>query len=551
MNPIRIAFLVILQGLMFAGFAAAQTEPDPQAFLNAKLANPLLTSSSGEQFAWYANWEAETFVDAYLAYGNVAWLEAAAAYFDHVIDLGVSLDPDGYPGVIGALIGEDLSDPTVTELYDAIVGDAIIGVHITRFAEVVMNRPELHAQFLTKAQDYIDLATEMVWEKWNRRGTYYQDTRAYGSYHTHPYAIDRADPSQWIAKPERLISENLNKHTKAGLVILRLYRLTGNPEYRDRVRQIFGRTKAMFRLFPDQNRVVWNFWMPHGPYDYSGNLLSSWVAVHPDRAFYQTAESAEYLEVYDSGLVFDQTDMQRIANTNLWMMDNGFVSADGTSSAGELWTGIVRLDPLLRDAYEAQLLAGSGTVNTVRRAFLYNVTDTIMGFTRLYVSDPGEIVVDPVLVQPGVELSMAMVVPDRLDRFTGEPVAISMTAQRAGTAQIDLLDGTGGFLAHLKTINTGAHSWLFTWDGTDPVLGELPHGDYQIRWTLHGETRTWPMVILDGEPPQPTLELILENLTPGQQWTPVLLEPDMIQPDGSLEVSFPEPVDFRIDVRPL
>lgn len=474
-------------------------QPDPQAFLTAVKSNPGLYNSSGEQFAWNANFRARYFVDAYLAYEDADWLEAAEAYFDFVIEEGVSLDPDGFPGVIGAQIGESLSDPNVSMLYDAIVGDALIGSHIVRFAEVVINRPELHERFLDTANRYIELATAMVWDKWNARGTYYRDARGYGSYHTHPFAINRADRTQWIPQSQRKISENLNKHYEAGVTLLRLYRISGNTEYRDRVLEVFGRAKAMFRLYPDQDRVVWNFWMPHGPLDMMGSVPASWVGVHTLRPFYHDIESRIFLEVYNSGMVFTQTDMQRVVNTNLWMMDNGFVSADGTSSAGQLWSALAQLEPRIRDAYAEALSGSQAAEDVIRLAYLENVIDPVSGYERIYVSNSNDISVDDVEVQPGVRLLMALPIPDQLETINNDRIQLVARTAGSGTVTVELLSEEGQLLGLLDSSQTGGQFHSFIWDGTHPQTGEQTWGNYLIRWTFGEESRTWPVSVIEGE----------------------------------------------------
>lgn len=504
--------IILLACLIFPFAALAQ--PDPQVFLNSVKANPGLTSSSGEQFAWYANYRARYFVDGYLAYGDPAWLEAAEDYFDFVIEQGVSQDPDGYPGVIGAQIGESLDDPAVSLLYDALVGDALISSHITRFAEVVINRPELHGQFLDKANAYIDLATAMVWEKWNARGTYYQDASGYGSYHTHPFAIDRSDPSRWIAQPQRKISENLNKHYEAGLTLLRLFRITGNSDYRDRVLELFGRAKAMFRLFPEEDRVVWNFWMPHGRWDMAGTVPASWVGVHSVRPFYQEIESRIFLEVYDSGLVFDEADMRLIVNTNLWMIDNGFVSADGTSNAGELWTGLAGIEPRIRDAYEARLISSSAAEDVIQLDFLRNVTDTRTGFERIHLTDSAEIIINDVMVQPGTFLSMALPIPNLIETINDDRIQLVARTIGSGAISVELLTEAGQLIGKLDSGTVGSPFYTVTWDGTHPVTGEREWGDYLIRWTFRGEVRTWPVSVIEGEVREP--EGTVLRIRPGQ-----------------------------------
>ncbi len=467
--------------------------PTPQEYLDSRKGNPHLQTTTGEQLAWHFNSGASRFVDAFLALDeDTAWLEAAEEYFDYGIELAISNDPDGYPGTIGAQIGDDLSDPDVEHVYDTVIGDALFGEHITRWAEVVINRPHLHDQFLDKAEEYLDLATEMVWEKWNVRDTYYQDSRGYGSYHTHPYAIDRYDRDTWIPRPNRKISDNLNKHYRAGLVFLRLYRITGNTEYRDRVIEIFGRAKAMFRLYPEEDRVVWNFWMPHGPHDMTGSTPASWVGVHPNRPGYQSTEASEFLEVYNTGLVFSEKDMERIVNTNVWMMENDFVSADGSSDAGTLWGSLAQLDERIRDRR-------AETASGISLAYLNNVIDENFGYDRWYVDDPDDIIIDDVEVQPGTQLSMALPIPDTVETINDDEIQLVAATREAGPITIDLLTADGAFIGNLHSGNATGNYYTILWDGTNPETGERDWDEYLIRWTLNDESRTWPVVVEEGE----------------------------------------------------
>ena len=273
-------------------------------------------TGTGEQFCWIFAYTAEDYLDGYEAYKDVKYLEKAEKFYDDAI-ARLLKDPDGYPGTIGPDL--DVVGGGSHLWADTLVGDALVGRAIVRFACIVREDPALEARWGAKAQSYIDLATKMCWEKWNHRGCYYEDACGYGSYHTHPFAIDEKDPSKWVPRQQHLISDNLNKHYTMSIVLARLWRLTGNPEFKKRIMAIEGRAKAMWRYFPADGRVVWNYWMPHGPYDMQGSAPASWVGVHPERPGYQACEVRDWLEIYDSGLVFEKIDFERMIRTNYWM----------------------------------------------------------------------------------------------------------------------------------------------------------------------------------------------------------------------------------------
>ncbi|MCC5836052.1 MAG: hypothetical protein JJU20_15095 [Opitutales bacterium] len=495
----KTKFYLSIAALLSLSLANLYAQPSPQVFLNQALSNSGLQTSSGEQYAWHVNFNARYFVDAYEAYNDPAWLDAAIEYFDTAIEDGISEDPDGYPGVIGAFIRQDLSDPTVEFLYDAIVGDALIASHILRVAETIFNDPLLHAEYLAKAEEYLDLAEAMIWTKWNERSTYFVDHLGYGSYHTHPYGIRRDDPTVWEPQPNRKISENLNKQYKAAQAIMRLYRITGERKYRDRAYEIFSRAKAMFRYYPDQERIVWNFWMPHGRWDMDGSNTRSWVAVHPSMSFYQVIETEIFMEAYNTGIVFDQEDIQKMVNTNLWMRDNNWVNADGSASAGELWKDLAQVDSEIRNLYASELSGSASLRDQISLAYLENVVDERSGFNRVLVDSESEVVVHDVELQPGTQLMMALAVPSQIETVNSDRSQLVVRAVSSGSISVDLLDQDGELIGNLDSGNVSGNYYSYAWDGTHPLSEQIEHGEYIVRWTFAGEERTWPVSVVEGE----------------------------------------------------
>lgn len=489
------SFAIILFATLLIGADDAALPP-PQRLLDQSLGAKDLATSSGEQFTWFAAYRAHAFLDAYEVSGDAAWMEAAQKYYDHCIKQGVSDDPDGFPGTIGADIGEDAKRADTTLIADTVVGDANLALPLVHFAEQVQDHPALQDRFAARAQEYTALATRMCWEKWNKRGCYHQDAHGFGSYHTHPSAIAKDDRTRWVPRPDHLISDNLNKHYKLGLVLLSLWRLTGQDAYRDRVEAIFGRAKAMFRLLPDEDRIVWNFWMPHGVYDVEGTAPRSWVAVHPSRAGYQEFEAGAFLTVYDAGLVFDRADMERIVRTNRWMIANGLKNADGTAPAGAVWGRLSRLDDGIRAAYEKKLDAKK---DAIALTHLRKVLLAKPGYDRQRVPAGMTPRVSPVPVQTGRRLIMALPIPDALCPAAGERTRLIAKVQEAGTVTVELLAKEGdtvlGRLASLTVEEKGGGFATQRWDGKLPDGTAVAAGAYRIRWTFSGEARTWPIAI--------------------------------------------------------
>ncbi|MEX2388219.1 MAG: hypothetical protein WD534_10085 [Phycisphaeraceae bacterium] len=484
--------------LPLAGAAAVANDlPDPQQHLRGVMSNPNLQRTTGEFFAWHATHAAGSFLDAYEATQDPAWLAAAADYYDFYIGK-LETDPDGYKGWIGDTVHRD---PDIQG--DALVGDAILLNPIVRFAELVKNDPALHERFGDKADAYIELAEHIGWEKWNHRGTYYVDN-GLGSYHADDRYIDAEDSARWVDRPSFAISENLNKHYAMGTVFLRLYRITGEEKYRQRVEEIFSRNKQMWRYYPEGDRVSWNFWMPHGPHDVQGRTPRGWVAVHPNRPGYQATEVRHIVEVYDSGLVYDEADMRRLANTNRWMrQDDGWRSSDGATDAGTLWASLARFDSTIRDLYEERLRNGERGSDRIARAYLHHVTDKL-GPERRYVDDPAQVRVFEHEPEPGRTLSMTEVIPGTIQLRRNGTAALATQTRGQGTLRIELLSADGeqvlGTL-HEGTVNSdGPIFHLPRWDGTHPDTDEKQEGEYRVRWTLGDEQRHRSIRVIEGTP---------------------------------------------------
>ncbi|MCC5829715.1 MAG: hypothetical protein JJU36_09750 [Phycisphaeraceae bacterium] len=500
---------ILLLGVVADAAATRRTdspppEPDPAAFHRSVMANPnLRTSGTGEGFAWHAAHSAELFLDAFEAWGNPQWLEQAARYYDFYLEK-LQRDPDGYEGWIGDPIGQ--RDATLKA--DALVGDALLCKPLARFAWLVLKQhPELEPRFGETARRYLQLSKRIVWEKWNHRGCYYEDRSGWGSYRTHGKLVDPRT-GRWVDRPNRIISDNLNKHYHATDVLLYLWMITGREAYRDRILSVAGRAKTMWRYFPSENRIAWNFWMPHGPHDIEGRSPRGWVGVHPDRAGYQASEVAMWVRLYDAGLVFSEEDIRLLVNTNRWMMPTdgrtAWRSSDGSSNAGTLWTSLARFDPEIRRRYEQGLRNSDSAANRIRLAYLRRLGEPQRSFDRRWATDPETWKLVDVPLQPGRNLSMTVVIPDTVELKADRRVRLACLARVPGTLVIELLTGDGeqvlGELARIPVEGRNEYHAPF-FDGTHPATAKRQPGQYQIRWTLDGEQRTQQVYIIEGEVP--------------------------------------------------
>ena len=495
MKKIHVISIVIFLG---CAAALASDEPDPAAYRADVMKNRNLETEKGESFCWHAAYSAGDFLEAYEAYQNPAWLDEGSKYYDWIISK-LGKDPDGYEGWIGPPIA---NTPELQE--DALVGDAVLCRHLARFAEIVHGNDALKARFGEKAKKYEELCTRIIWEKWNKRGCYYQDEAGWGSYRTHGKSID-VHTGKWLDRPDTMLSLPWNKSVDAAIVLLRLWRISGKPEYKERVEKIFGRGKALFLHYPADDRVVWSYWMPHGPYDIEGRAPKHWVGVHPERPGYQAGEVDAIVEAYDSGLVFDKSDLERIIRTNQFMAkgdgEHPWRSADGSTPAGTLWDALVRFDEDLRKPYEEGLNKSSDATARIRQAFYKNVTSKHLNWDRLYVKDPAKVEVLHPPLQPGQFVTVALPIPDVVETVNGDRIHLATQTRAAGSLKIELLDAAGkevlGTLAAIDVPKDAQYN-APRWDGTNPKTGKKDNGEFRIRWTLNGESRVEPVWVKPG-----------------------------------------------------
>lgn len=457
-------------------------EPDASAYHQEVLRTANLERTSGEEFCRNAAPAAEDFVLAYEAFESVRWLEEGEKYYEYLLSR-LGKDPDGYEGWTGAT-----ASPSVL-VADSLAGDALLGAALLRFAEAVARRPELKERFGDKARRWADLARRVCWEKWNKRGCWFEE----GSYRAHPRGVDPAS-GKWVDRPGWLLTEPLHTQCLMGVAVLRLWRLTGRDEFRDRAEKVFSRAKALWRHFPDGDRIAWGGWTPHGPYDFEGRSPRRAAGVAPDRPLDAAIEAAAFVEAFDSGLVFDAADLERLIRTNLWMSygrrdgSPGYKAADGSSDAGAPWVALARFDEAIRKGHEKMLNASPGAGALIAYGYLKNVVERRLDGKPLH-ADPSNVRPSRVALQPGRHLGMALAAPSGFDPAEG--TRLTAQACAAGPFKVELLDGPGkAVLGVLHTAVVAAGEYVtIRWDGANPKTGKPTPGEYRVRWTLGDESR--------------------------------------------------------------
>lgn len=470
----------------------------PQELLALKLKTQMLTQSvgtmTGEGVAWHASWRAGDFVAGAQQTGDTAYLDAAVTYLDSLIGR-LHTSPDGYRGWVGPYIYD--SDV----IGDVHIGDAILVNHMLQFALYVRDLPdEPRARFASKAQAYRELGEHII-EKWDVRGTWYESghTGGYVSW-DHYLTADSLGAFQRRSEVRNSgLSLPFNKQQSMALVHLRLHQLGGSDEHRQRAQLIFQTTRSRLSAFGDT--FTWNYWEPLTPDDVASvdpPRLRHWVATHPYRD-YQAGEVSEFVEAWESGLVFTDADIKRLVQTNLAMWNGDTQDPEWTNSdhrvnraavadwspsdpsahgyprsAGRLWHALTRFDATLA------ALGGTTASNTT--------------FTRTEGA-----VVEPFggPLPQVTYLNLGCALPPAVER--GESTYLVSKSRAPGQLRIDLTD------AHGTVVDV-----LFRGDvpgGIDGIEGVtirpwqamVPPGRYRVRWTIdvgeHTEHRDYPLVV--------------------------------------------------------
>lgn len=146
--------------------------------LRSSVKSKLLTETSGtmtgEGVAWHAAWRSTDFVRFARQSGDLAYIEAATAYFDALIGK-LHTSPDAWRGWVGPFIYD------ASVIADVPVADAILINPMLELVESVRSElPDDQGQRFSEATErYIELA-EHICAKWIARDTWWESGHAGG-----------------------------------------------------------------------------------------------------------------------------------------------------------------------------------------------------------------------------------------------------------------------------------------------------------------------------------------------------------------------------------
>jgi len=485
----------------------------PEEAYNRAINNPAFNESAkGEGFCWQARGAMDQFGRNYESTKDPKWIEAGFKYCDFLLGR-MDIAPDGYKGWIGPY----LSDKRYWQ--DVLVGDALLFEGILDLCIVVNENPDLKKTYGEKIKPYIASAKRDFVEKYDKRGTWKQDG-PYGGYVNDGNFLKEGNLKEWIYAPNTAevgVSHPFNKQMDAGLVCAKIHRLTGEKFYWNRAETVFFTAKSHFQYFNDH--YCWNYYEPLWAGDINLEKMDTrhGIWVHMWRSGYQASEVGKIVEAYHYGLVFDETDIKRIINTNvnvMWNKDKvnpkyinsnglgadgdtvgiaGFQRAYGHSNVvkngGELWSSLSAFSQTIRDLAAARFM--KDTLSPRYIAYKNSMLANPVSFKRKYAK--GDVKVPVINFTECKDLYCAVVLPHAVPK-DGKSL-ILCKSWKAGDLQIDLYTTKGKKVTNIYTGKIGLNTVIQQWDGKDPSGKATLKGDYRVRWTINGGYREFPVVI--------------------------------------------------------
>jgi hypothetical protein len=477
--------------------------------------------SAGEQFCWVANSHMGQFVRAYQTWHDTAWLDQGVRFYDWCLDR-MHVGPDGYKGWVGRY-GDDANTWA-----DVLVGDAILFHNMLGFSELVLKDDDLKKTYGDKARGYIDLAKKHLVEKWDSRGTWQEDGE-FGGYRGWDMACTPADPNTWKKMPDpasAILSEPFNKQNDMAQCCMAIYRITGEKFYHDKAQKIFNFMRSRFQYV--DGYYCWNYWEPFGPWDVNPEtkMTRHFVNPHPVRN-YQAGEISQIVDAYHTGIVFTQTDIERIIKTNLGAMWNKdkespkFVNsnaalpkpelteeekkAEARKTAGCCWGALMDFNETVRWFVEPRSRAGKTDMESVLAVdYFKNVVEkTPVSFARRWAK--GDVKLPELQVSPCRSLTMATVLPHIIKPGTQSFVLCKARIPEDLEVAVYSADGKDKKLTLYKGQVKGgldgmAGQFCVEWDGFIPEMKKyatLPRGEYRMRWTVPDGYREFPVIVAE------------------------------------------------------
>jgi len=287
--------------LGFAETSAAQCTPERMAKF----------ASQPEDIVWQASRYIRMPLTAYRLSGDAKYLDMFVRRMDTLCNC-MTKGPDGQLGWYGLPLDLFRHPDHPDRKVDVELTDYEVAGLMAEFVRTVKSDAALAAKFAETAARYIRTAEDLV-KKWEARGQY-RDLGPIGA-----VIVTHAD-----LKPIKASLTNPhNKQAKFTEAYLALYAATGRDEHLAKAIKIGTRFKHCLTLVGDH--YAWNYLDPAGPCDVDPADSSKWKHwIGPEhRGGYFSLTLTHAVILYEHGLVFDRTDMDRFVRTQTAVCWNG------------------------------------------------------------------------------------------------------------------------------------------------------------------------------------------------------------------------------------
>jgi len=321
-----LVLVPVLVLLPAAGWALPEIEeadrPIVEAFLGhvetgARYCTPermAAFAAQPEDITWQASRHIRMPLVAFQLRGDTGHLDEFVTRCDTLLAL-LTEGADGHPGWYG-LAYELFRHPDHSdEPVDVIITSFTMAGLMADFVNVV-RAAQLEAQYAEPIGRYLDIAGQLI-AKWDARGNYRVLPDGGAVYITN----ERLKPVKaHLTQPH-------NKHAIITEALVSMYRATGESAYLEKVTRLGARLKRCLTL--GAGRYRWNYWDPAGPWDVDPTDPAKWKhwigAEH--RAGYYSHSLSHAVLLYQLGLIFERTDIDRFVRTQTEVAWNGSLDA--------------------------------------------------------------------------------------------------------------------------------------------------------------------------------------------------------------------------------
>ena len=297
---------------ILAGFL--QNVPKAAAGLTPEYCKNMVAKEP-ESYTWIALPTLSVPLTAYRLTGDAKHLEAFVQAFENMRSAmtkgpGGNLDWFGVPHVGW----QDPNDKART--IPVLVADFEAADMICQFAEALDGDAAAAAKYAKQRQEYLDLVQGMV-DQWDAVGCFVDLGKGGAVYRQY----------RGLVEGQALLTQPNNKHSIVVHGLLALYRATGKDVYMRKAIQVGTRFKHCLGL--KDGHYEWNYWDPAGEWDVLPSNRAKWrhwIGVEHKGGYYALSLS-QAVALYQHGVVFDKTDIDRFLKTQLQKCWNGDANA--------------------------------------------------------------------------------------------------------------------------------------------------------------------------------------------------------------------------------